>query len=152
VTRRLLPMVFAALFAFTLAAMPVIAIENQVPHEAIALVDQSYKELLLLYGNLGLAGVFLLFLLWSLKRQDSIETINKRYAESADAHLSAFKEISANTAEAFKQINDRNTSAFREVMEVYRHLSDDSRKVALMTVGANERIVTMLEGMERRKQ
>lgn len=129
------PMVFAALFAFTLAVMPVVATtEAQPPHDATTVVEQSYKELMLLYGNLGLAGVFLLFLLWSLKRQDSIETINQRYADSAAAHLSAFREMSQNSTEAFRQINDRNTAALQEAMETFRELSKESRDAILVTL------------------
>ena len=150
------PMVYAALFAFTLAALPlalpVNAGTDPLPHTASDLVvDQSYKELMLLYGNIGLAGVFLLFLLWSLKRQDSIEAIDKRYAESADAHLAAFKEISTNSTEAFKQINDRNTAVLRELCEDYRAIAKESRDIGYVISGSNERIVTMLEGMERRE-
>ena len=149
------PMVFAALFAFTLAALPLALPVHAGPeplHSQMAdfVLDQSYKELMLLYGNIGLAGVFLLFLLWSLKRQDSIETINKRYAESADAHLAAFKDISANSTEAFKQINDRNTAVLRELCEDYRAIAKESRDIGYVISGSNERLVTMLEGMERR--
>ena len=151
------PMVFAALFAFTLAALPlalpVRANNEPLPHTTATdlVMDQSYKELMLLYGNIGLAGVFLLFLLWSLKRQDSIETIDKRYAESAEAHLAAFKEISTNSTEAFKQINDRNTAVLRELCEDYRAIAKESRDIGYVISGSNERIVTMLEGMERRE-
>ena len=147
------PMVFAALFAFTLAvvpfALPVIATDVPAVPEAAPLIDQGFDKLMLLYSNLGLAGVFLAFLLWSLRRQASLEILNDRFEKHGVIHLAAFKEISTNATEAFRQINDRNTTVLRELCEDYRAVAKESRDVSYMIAGSNERIVTMLEMMQR---
>lgn len=82
---------------------------------------------ILFMSNVGFAGVFLYFLLQSLKRQEGLDTIVKRYDETQKAHLEAFKDITAN----------------------YRQLTTDMRDAMLLSVQVQTRLVEKLDQMER---
>ena len=147
--RKTWSMIFALLFIFSAVILPAIfivfAAGEAGPLSATPIVDT--EKAMLLYSNVGLSGVFLLFLLWSLRRQESIEVINKRYEQLSAMHVDAFKTMNAGSHEAFRQINERNTAAFDRVMSVYQKLNEESQRVAIMTVKNNERILTILEGV-----
>lgn len=81
-------------------------------------------------SNVGFGGVFLYFLLTSLKRQQSLEEIVRRYDDTQQAHLQAFRDIS----------------------EAYRELLGKAQDTMILGVQVQTRLVEKLERMERTRE
>lgn len=82
---------------------------------------------LVFLSNVGFGGVFLYYLLQTLKRQASLEDITKRYDDTQQAHLQAFKDISA----------------------AYRELLSETTKSILLSVNVQAKLSEKVERMER---
>lgn len=135
------PLVFASLFVCSVLVLPLTAgfAQDAVVRAADApLVDVHTEKVMLIASNLGLSAVFLGFLLWSLRRQSSVEALNQRYEEQATANLAAFE-----------QINTRNVDVVRELLAAHQEMNRNMQALIKDSVAATTEMVTLVKGLIR---